>query len=85
MVLMYSAVKQPTKQIYVFFDKKWKIENFSSSSTGREKLIDLSNKITRWIIEKYYWFKCSTVSFNEYYKPYTLQAQTALRKNRQKT
>ena len=85
MALMYSAVKQPTKQIYVFFDKKWKIENFSSSSTGREKLIDLSNKITRWIIEKYYWFKCSTVSFNEYYKPYTLQAQTALRKNRQKT
>ena len=59
---MYSAVKQPTKQIYVFFDKKWKIENFSSSSTGREKLIDLSNKITRWIIERYYWFKCA-VSF----------------------
>ena len=63
-----------------FLSKREKSANFSSSSTGREKLIDLSNKITRWIIEKYYWFKRSTVSFNEYYKPYTLQAQTALRK-----
>ena len=46
MVLMYSPMKQPRKQIYVFFVKKWKeSENFSSSSTGSEKLIDLSNKL----------------------------------------
>ena len=28
-----------------FLSKSGKIENFSSSSTGREKLIDLSNKL----------------------------------------
>ena len=78
----YVLNSETTKKtdLCIFCQKGKKSANFSSSSTGREKLIDLSNKITRWIIEKYYWFKRSTVSFNEYYKPYTLQAQTALRK-----
>ena len=41
---MYSPVKQPRK-IYIFLLKSDKSENFSSSSNGREKLIDLSNKL----------------------------------------
>ena len=42
MALVYSPVKQSRKPIYVFFSKR---ENSSSTSTGREKLIDLSNKL----------------------------------------
>ena len=84
MVLMFSPVKQPSKQIYVFFAKREKSDNFSSTSTGREKLIDLSNKlqdellkgITNLIVIQYH--------SNGYYKPYTLQGQRELENRKSK-
>ena len=46
-VLMNSPVKKPREQIYVFFVKKKgkKSENLSISSAGKEKLIELWNKL----------------------------------------
>ena len=81
---MFSPVKQPSKQIYVFFAKREKSDNFSSTSTGREKLIDLSNKlqdellkgITNLIVIQYH--------SNGYYKPYTLQGQRELENRKSK-
>ena len=76
---MYSPLKQPRKQIYVFFVKKWKkIENFSSSSTGREKLIDLSNKLQDELLKGIVDLSVKLYHSNEYYKPYTLPAQREL-------
>ena len=55
MVLMYLPVKQPRKPIHVFFVKEFKkSEYFSSTSTGKEKLIDLPNKLQDgFVIERY--------------------------------
>ena len=45
----YVLNSETTKKtdLCIFCQKGKKSANFSSSSTGREKLIDLSNKITR--------------------------------------
>ena len=45
----YVLTRETTKEIdlCIFCQKVKKSENLSSSSTGREKLIDLSNKITK--------------------------------------
>ena len=43
----YILTSETTKKtdLCIFFQKVKKSENFSSSSTGRKKLIDLSNKL----------------------------------------
>ena len=46
-----------------FLSKSEKSENLSSSSTGKEKLLELSNKLQDELLNGYYWFKCYTVSF----------------------
>ena len=82
---MYSPLKQPRKQIYVFFVKKWKkIENFSSSSTGREKLIDLSNKLQDELLKGIVDLSVKLYHSNEYYKPYTLPAQREIENRKRK-
>ena len=64
----YVLSSETTKKtdLCIFFSKsEKKSKNFSSSSTGREKLIDLSNKLQ---------YKLLKGHSNEYYKPYTLQS-----------
>ena len=76
---MYSLVKQPRKLIYVFFVKKFKkSENFSSTSTGREKLIDLSNKLQDGLLKGITDLSVIQYHSNGCYKAYTLQAQREL-------
>ena len=61
-----------------FLSKSGKIENFSSSSTGREKLIDLSNKLQDDLLKGIADLSIVQYHSNEYCKPYTLQAQRKL-------
>ena len=62
-----------------FLSRSGKIENFSSSSTGREKLIDLSNKLQDELLKGIADLSVVQYHSNEYYKPYTLQAQRKLK------
>ena len=84
MAHMYSPVKQPRKQFYVFLSKTEKSENFSSSSTGREKLIDLSNKLQDKLLKGITDLSVKQYHSNEYYKPYTLPAQRELENRKRK-
>ena len=81
---MYSLVKEPRKPINVFFLKKWKNENFSSTSTEREKLIDLSNKFQDKLLKGITDLSVIQYHSNGYYKPYTLQAQRELDNRKRK-
>ena len=81
---MYSLVKEPRKPINVFFFKKWKNENFSSTSTEREKLIDLSNKFQDKLLKGITDLSVTQYHSNEYYKPYTFQAQSELENRKRK-
>ena len=55
MVLIYLPMKQPRKPIHEFFVKEFKKSEYcSSKSTGKEKLIDLPNKLQDgFVIERY--------------------------------
>ena len=77
-----TSEKQPRKQIYKFFDKKWKkwkLQQF----TGQEKLIDLSNKLQDELLHVITDLSVIHYHSNEYYKPYTLQLQRELENRKQ--
>ena len=64
--------------------KSEKSENFSSSSTGREKLIDLSNKLQDELFKGITDLSVIQYDSNGYYKPYTLRTQKELENRKQK-
>ena len=77
-----TSEKQPRKQIYKFFAKKWKkwkLQQF----TGQEKLIDLSNKLQDELLHVITDLSVIHYHSNEYYKPYTLQLQRELENRKQ--
>ena len=83
MILMYSPVKQPRKPICPFFVKDFKIvKTFSSTSSGREKLIDLSNKLQDGLLKGIADLSVIQHHSNGFYRPYTLQAQRKLNRKR---
>ena len=84
MAHMYSPVKQPRKQFYVFLSKSEKSENFSSLSTGREKLKDLSNKLQDELLKSITNVSVKQYHSNDYCKPYTLPAQRELENRKRK-
>ena len=62
----YVLTNETTKKTdsCIFCQRVQKSEYFSSTSTGKEKLIDLPNILRDgFVIERYNWFKCYTVSF----------------------
>ena len=61
-----------------FLSKSQKSDDFSSTSTGREKLIDLSNKLQDEILKGITDLIVTQYHSNGYYKPYTLQGQREL-------
>ena len=61
-----------------------KSENFSSSSSRREKLIDLSNKLQDELLKDITDLSFIQYHSNEYYEPYTLQAQRELENRKRK-
>ena len=61
-----------------------KSENFSSSSSRREKLIDLSNKLQDELLKDITDLSFIQYHSNEYYEPYTLQAQSQLENRKRK-
>ena len=67
-----------------FLSKSKKSENISSSSTGREKLIDLSNNLQDELLRGITDLSVIHYHSNEYYKPYTLQAQRELENRKRK-
>ena len=67
-----------------FLSKSEKSVNFSSTSTEREKLIDLSNKFQDKLLKGITDLSVTQYHSNEYYKPYTLQAQRELENRKQK-
>ena len=67
-----------------FLSKSDKSENFSSSSTGRKKLIDLSNKLQDELLKGITDLSVIQYHSNECYKPYTLQAQRELENGKRK-
>ena len=77
-----TSEKQPRKQIYKFFAKKWKkwkLQQF----TGQEKLIDLSNKLQDELLHVITDLSVIHYHSNEYYKSYTLQLQRELENRKQ--
>ena len=77
-----TSEKQPRKQIYKFFAKKWKkwkLQQF----TGQEKLIDISNKLQDELLHIIADLSVIHYHSNEYYKPYILQAQRELENRKQ--
>ena len=58
--------------------------NFSSSSSRREKLIDLSNKLQDELLKDITDLSFIQYHSNEYYEPYTLQAQRELENRKRK-
>ena len=82
---MYSPVKQPRKPIYVFFCQKVrKSENFSNTSTGRETLLDLSNKLQDGLLKVITDLSVMQYHSNGCYKPQALQAQRELKNRKRK-
>ena len=67
-----------------FLSKSKKSENISSSSTGREKLIDLSNNLQDELLRGITNLSVIHYHSNEYYKPYTLEAQRELENRKRK-
>ena len=67
-----------------FLSKSEKSENPSSSSTGREKLINLSKKLQNELLKSITDLSFIQYHSNEYYKPYTLQAQRELENRKRK-
>ena len=74
---------QENRFIY-FLSKSEKGENISSSSTGREKLIDLSNNLQDELLRGITNLSVIHYHSNEYYKPYTLEAQRELENRKRK-
>ena len=64
--------------------KSEKSENLSSSSTGREKLIDLSNELQDELFKGITDLSVVQYHSNGYYKSYTLQTQKELENRKQK-
>ena len=62
----------------IFCQKKKKSENFSSTSTGTEKLIDLSNTLQDELLKGITDLSVIQYHSNGCYKSYTLQAQREL-------
>ena len=61
-----------------------KSENFSSSSTGRGKLKDLSNQLQDELLKGVTDLCVIHYPSNEYYKPYSLQAEEELGKRKER-
>ena len=61
-----------------FCQKVKKSENFSSTSTGKEKLIDISNKLQDELLKGITDLSVIQYHSNGCYKPYTLQARREL-------
>ena len=78
------TVKQPRKPIYVLFAKKEKSESFSSTCTGREKLMDLSNKLQDELLKGTTDLSVIQYHSNGCYKPYTFQTQRELDNKKRK-
>ena len=76
----YALTSETTKKadLCIFCQKVKKSENFSSSSTRREKLIDLSNKLQDELLKGITDLSVIQYHSNEYYKPYILQTQKEL-------
>ena len=76
----YILTSETTKKtdLCIFCQKVKKSENFSSSSTGRKKLIDLSNKLQDKLQKGITDLGVIQYHSNEYYKPSTLQPQREL-------
>ena len=64
--------------------KSEKSVNFSSTSTEREKLIDLSNKFQDKLLKGITDLSVIQYHSNGYYKPYTFQAQSELENRKRK-
>ena len=82
----YVLTSETTKitDLCIFCQKVLKSENFSSTSTGREKLIDLSNKLKDWLLKGITDLSVIKCHSNGCYKPYTLQAQRELENRKRK-
>ena len=72
------------QDLCIFCQKVKKSENFSSSSSRREKLIDLSNKLQDELLKDITDLSFIQYHSNEHYEPYTLQAQRELENRKRK-
>ena len=86
MFLYYALTSETTKKadLCIFCQKVKKSENFSSSSTRREKLINLSNKLQDELLKGITDLSVIQYHSNEYYKPYILQTQKKLENRKRK-
>ena len=82
----YVLTNKTTKKtdLCIFCQKVKKSENPSSSSTGREKLINLSKKLQNELLKAITDLSFIQYHSNEYYEPYTLQAQSQLENRKRK-
>ena len=64
--------------------KSEKSVNYSSTSTEGEKLIELSNKFQDKLLKGITDLSVTQYHSNEYYKPYTFQAQSELENRKRK-
>ena len=82
----YIPTSETTKKtdLCISCQKVKKNENFSSSSTGRRKLIDLSNKLQDNLQKGITDLGVIQYHSNGYYKPSTLQPQRELENTKRK-
>ena len=82
----YVLTNKTTKKtdLCIFCQKVKKSENFISSSTAREKLLDVSNKLQDELIKGITDLSVIQYHSHGYYKPYTSQAQRELENRKRK-
>ena len=82
----YVLTSETTKKtdLCIFCQKVKKGENFSSTSTRRKELIDLSNKLKDELLKGITDLSVIQYHSNGCYKPYTLQAQRELKNRKRK-
>ena len=82
----YVHTSETTKKtdLCIFCQKVKKSENFISSSTAREKLLDVSNKLQDELIKGITDLSVIQYHSHGYYKPYTSQAQRELENRKRK-
>ena len=82
----YVLTSETTKKtdLCIFCQKVKKGENFSSTSTGRKELIDLSNKLKDELLKGITDLSVIQYHSNGCYKPYTLQAQREIKNRKRK-
>ena len=78
--------RETTKETHlcIFCQKKEKSESFNSTCTGREKLMDFSNKLQDELLKGITDLSVIQYHSNGCYKPYTLQAQRELDNRKRK-